>query len=599
MKNASSRLALFLRSPLGRHPGLLARKVVARLSRQRPALVPLSPTAPSPIAAYPRGWGKALREISDPSRTTGARPGSPRPFHRVFDHDFDEEELLALCRTGPRRGEKGLTGDIKLIWDYSRGHPLWPNAINGYADYNAEFIRRWLAANADLSGPAWSCAMDVAIRAVNWIFADVIADGRIGAAVGRETWNRWLWEHGRVTWRRLEAMLNSSNHYLADLLGLAVIGSTFPQDPAAQHWRRFAAGEFPRALLAQTRADGGLNEASLRYHAFVTEMALLTRLALEAPFPPRAEERLTRMCQVLADARDAGGDVFALGDDDSGRVLWLNWDGTGGRADAVRGLGSSLLKRPFNPSPEAFYPDSGWWVVRTGEFVGAVEFGGVGLHGHGAHAHNDDLSFVVEWRGHPIIVDPGTYLYTSDPGARNSFRSVRAHNTICVDGQEPRRLTGEMFHLPGDDAPAATQMLGPASRSFKGTVRPGLTHSRRLEIRPDGIRWFDRIDGTGPAEIEWRFHLHPRIQAQLTVSGFILTPPDGPPLQLQSSGTAARCELRPAQYSPSYGVIQDTRVCVVTEPVTLPVEREFVIGPGRAGVGSNPGSTGRERGGRG
>ena len=69
----------------------------------------------------------------------------------------------------------------------------------------------------------------------------------------------------------------SSNHYLADLLGLLVVGSIFPGDASAQAWRRFAAEEFPKALLSQTHDDGGLDEASLRYHAFVTEMALLFR----------------------------------------------------------------------------------------------------------------------------------------------------------------------------------------------------------------------------------------------------------------------------------------------------------------------------------
>ena len=239
---------------------------------------------------YPAAWAPALQSwISQvPLRA------EPHPFHRVFGHDFDEELLLRFCREGPRRGERGLLSDIKVIWDYSRAHPLFTNAAlgPGHVDAGVAFIRRWLEANADTNGPAWICAMDVAIRAVNWIMADVMSGGELGRRVGSKVWAQWLWHHGFVTWQRLEARIISSNHYMADLLGLIVIGSSFPDDARARAWLRFAQDEFPRALLAQTYEDGGLNEASLRYHAFVTEMALLARLATDVPFPPAVEDRL-------------------------------------------------------------------------------------------------------------------------------------------------------------------------------------------------------------------------------------------------------------------------------------------------------------------
>ena len=269
----------FLRSPLARHPRLLVRKVASRLGLTRKDVVVPPPGVTA--AVCPSHWAPALREW------VGQVPlhPAPHPFDRVFGQDFGEKLLLRLCRDGPVPGDSGLTGDIKLIWDYSRGHALFTNAAAGpaYLEPCVAFVRRWLEANRNTDGPAWSCAMDVAIRAVNWIFADALFDGEMGRRLGAAEWAGWLWRHGHVVWRDLEARLVSSNHYLADLLGLFVIGSIFPGDTRAQAWRRFAQDEFPRALLAQTRRDGGLDEASLRYHAFVTEMALLFRCALGAP----------------------------------------------------------------------------------------------------------------------------------------------------------------------------------------------------------------------------------------------------------------------------------------------------------------------------
>jgi len=508
----------------------------------------------------------------------------PPPFHRVFGQNFDEQLLLRLCREGPRRGERGLTGDIKLIWDYSRGHALWPNALRGDFDTSAAFIRRWLAACDDLDGPAWTCAMDVAIRATNWIFADTISGGEISRRIGSETWARWLWTHGQTIWQRLEIRMVCSNHYLADLLGLAVIGSVFPADSNARRWRTFAQREFPCALVAQTRADGGLNEASTRYHVFVTEMALLTRLALAMPFSPAAEERLRRMVQIVADLRDCQGDVFALGDDDSGHVLDWDWAGRKGRGDLIVQLATSWLRTRFAPAPEAIHTDSGWWVRRVGDFTFVLEFGGVGLAGHGAHAHNDDLSICLEWRGRPVIVDPGTYLYTSDQEARNAFRSARAHNTVVIDDREPRDLVPGPFCLSGADEALRFETSAPDARAFDRSLPHSATHRRTVKVTAETIALEDEIRGTGEHQLDWRFHLHPTVQAVIHEGIVRLEVPGAGHLELRTPAGILP-QIEPSRFSPGYGRETPTSVIVARTRCKLPFVGSWVIRPASTVLG--------------
>src|SRR5882672_4181376 len=210
-----SRLRAFPQSPLARHPGLLVRKIAGRLGLYRENS-PLPRMAASGVA-YPAHWAPLLRSWLQQVPLNPA----PHPFNRVFGIEFDESLLLRLCREGPSRTEGGLAGDIKLIWDYSRGHPLFTNAAAG-ADHVAacaEFIRRWQEANADTNDPAWTCAMDTAIRAANWIFADVMFDGALASALGRSEFHSMLHRHGSSIWRRLEVRVINSNHYLANLLG--------------------------------------------------------------------------------------------------------------------------------------------------------------------------------------------------------------------------------------------------------------------------------------------------------------------------------------------------------------------------------------------
>ncbi len=566
----------FLASPLARHPRLLVRKTLQRLGLYHEN-GPL-PEPPVTEAIFPDAWLKPLAEwISRVPLTT-----QPHSFGRVFGQEFSEAELLKLCRDGPNLGRQDLTGDIKLIWDYSRAHALFLNASQGPSrvDANVAFLRRWLAANANTDGHAWICAMDVALRAVNWVFADGMSGGAMARQLGSREWASWLWRHGFVIWRRLESRIVPSNHYLADLLGLWVVGSLFPSDPSARAWRRFAADEFPRALLAQTLADGGLNEASLRYHAFVTEMALIFRLASPALLPAAAETRLSSMCAILADLRDVSGDVFPFGDDDGGRVLGLDHAASMGRADVLLQLAEVLLGRGFQPAASVVYPDSGWAIQRCADWVVAAEFGGVGLRGLGGHAHNDDLSFCLEWQRRAVIVDPGTYAYTWNPEARNRFRSVFSHNTLVVDGEEPIPLTPYLFFHPGPDAPLEMLLRHDGSWTFSRDLKGGVRHQRRMEA--DGGRKFaikDVVEGAGCRRLEWRFHVHPDWSVTAHDGCFILTRLDAPGLRLEVNLPGAVLRVIPGEFSPSYGLVQPCTVAVVTAEINLPCHSRFVFLP--------------------
>lgn len=570
-----SKLRAFPQSPLARHPGLLARKLAGRLGLYRED-APLPDRAAGRVV-YPAHWPRLLRSWMEQVPLHPA----PHPFNRVFGLEFDESFLLRLCREGPSRGENGLAGDIKLVWDYSRGHALFTNAAAGGSaplEACAAFLRRWQEANADTNGPAWSCAMDTAIRAVNWIFSDALFEGALASAPEVSGFHSTLHRHGRSIWRRLEARVIPSNHYLANLLGLAVIGASFPDDAQARAWLAFARDEFPRALVTQTRSDGGLNEASLRYHALVTEMALLFRLSTGIPLPDPAEVRLRQMCQIVADFRDATGDVFPFGDDDSGRVLAVDSVATQGRAEILLRLASTILGEPFKTSAHGVCPQSGWWIRRAGDFTVALEFGGVGLHGLGGHAHNDDFSICLEWRRRPIIVDPGSFLYASDPEARNRFRSTAYHNTLQVDGAEQRRLTSSVFALAGSDEAFETAGVGETTWAVQ-RMATAHVHRREVSVSGDDVGICDRVAASGRHRLRWSFHLHPEVRPQLTPQGFILTIPEGGALHLTSNAAAPDLKVSKSEYSPAYGRKEASHVCIAEGEYVLPTSVQWMIKP--------------------
>ena len=61
------------------------------------------------------------------------------------------------------------------------------------------------------------------------------------------------------------------------------------------------------------------------------------------------------------------------------------------------------------------------------------------------------LSFELFVRDKVFIIDPGTYVYTSNKEERNLFRSTRKHNTVVVDGKNQHKIyENDLFKMSCD-----------------------------------------------------------------------------------------------------------------------------------------------------
>lgn len=574
----SARIEKFRSSPLRRHPRLLARKVLQRLGWRRDAFSFRQPPPgiqladQTTLAAILRAW--IAQAKLDPT---------PYPWTRLFRQEFDEGFLLERCVHGPIK-EKSLRGDIKLIWEFGRLQGLFLAAAQGSASAEdiARKLSRWLDANRNPDGPAWINAMEVGLRAVNLIATDALLDGGLHRAFGESQWIHLLWNHAQAIDARLEAKLVSSNHYLANLLGLFAVSRHLAGHPDLDAWRDFSGNEFPAALAAQTLNDGGAYEASLPYHALITEMALLY-LAFggrrDKPFMALAG----RMTQINTDMRESTGDVICFGDDDGGRVLPLDFATTGlGRVDHLSRLAQSLGIPSSAPSPIALYPDSGWACLRHGPWMLAVEFGGVGFRGQGAHAHNDTISFVLSRNNRRLFTDPGSYLYSPDPDARNRYRSTAMHNTIRIDGWEhldiPAGTAGSLFSLPGPAGPASSTLANEHSLALTFTI-PGqsIALERTFDFRDGRLVVSDRIEGRGRHCIEWFFHLAPKLEVIL--EGAALAIMDGVErLATMTAPTGVVLEVIDDEVAPFYGSRTTSRVVRASMETELPFEGSWPIG---------------------
>jgi len=257
--------------------------------------------------------------------------------------------------------------DIKMPWELSRCHHLVNLALNGAARPPAVGdtqeiglqLLDWTVANPVRFGVNWRSAMDVAIRAANWVWVLALMP-RENLPPSLLWWiAKSLYQHAR----HIEAHLDYSpevtnNHYLAEVVGLMYVAFACPRLPQSPRWLALCLQELVSEMGRTVYQDGVSHEASTGYQRLVTEMFLhgsLLALRLspedrqrvaccsvddhqvsprlqpagqwefsldeEHIFPHWYWEQLACMVQYMTDVTKPNGMTPQWGDQDSGRFV--------------------------------------------------------------------------------------------------------------------------------------------------------------------------------------------------------------------------------------------------------------------------------------
>jgi hypothetical protein len=516
--------------------------------------------------------------------------------------------------------------DAKVPWELSRGHQLLTlaRAARLFEDerYAGELERQlawWLDANPPGVGINWVTPMEIALRAVNWAWAIGTLetwrplDSELRARVARS-----LQTHARHVALHMEGSpLLRGNHYLADVLGLFVLADVLPHDPLAARWQRASRRALEREMTRQVLDDGVGFEASLPYHGLALEMFLLAwHLAQRSghPLSGAHRRRLERMLEVSRAVRHPDGRCPVFGDQDSGRVLPASFERSATH-DNLLDLGAALLghgrphdgpphedvawtlgveawralrARPVDSRPvRTSFPDGGLYVLHGGGAHLVARWGGVGQNGNGGHAHNDLSSYELSF-GSPVVVDSGTYVYTSDLRARDAFRAARAHNVLVVDGLDMHPLPeAQPFQLPAHARFAVEEWSEHADRvtltgwhdGFSGPER-SIRCRRRITLARDSgiIAIADEVLGTGTHRAESLVHLAAGRRATKVGPCAVRVDGDGRGVMIEFLG-ATEVAVEAGEVSSQYGVRQPADVVCASTCTELPLTIGYGITP--------------------
>jgi hypothetical protein len=467
---------------------------------------------------------------------------------------------------------RGDGSDVRVLWELNRlAHLITLGrayALTRDERLSAEFFRQvesWRAENPVGRGPNWSCAMEVALRAINLLAAFRLFRGSAELDAGRLRMMLALFDaHGNHIRRNLEfSYLATSNHYLSDIAGLLWLGVTLPELAAAGRWRDFAAREMLREMDKQTLADGADCESSTGYHRLVLELFLYSFILCRAngiSIPAKYWDRLRAMLDYARAYLRPDGRAPLIGDSDSGQVLPISRRAADDHA-YVLAIGAAVFNEPrfklTNNAPEelfwllgedglrayanlraesalqvsAAFVEAGTYIMRKGDQYLLFNASGAGLNGRGSHGHNDALSLEVSAGGRAFLIDPGTYVYTADLDERHRFRSTAAHSTVEVDGVEQNTTERQTPFVIGDEArPRVLRWETGPERDLVVAEHDGymrlsapVRHRRAVLFEKQRGYWLveDALLGAGEHRFCFRFHAAPGLEARARAGGLV------------------------------------------------------------------------------
>ena len=481
--------------------------------------------------------------------------------------------------------------DIKYPWELSRNHHLlWLGEAylitreEKYAAKIVEIINAWIDDNPLMYSVNWTCSMDVAIRAVNWMYAlNMIAGSEAFTDDLAKKVSGSLHQHGFFIRHNLEKSVPwSNNHYMSDLVGLLYIGTLFEHTRRGKQWKRFALKEFYAEVRKQTLPSGVNYEKSISYHRLMVELVsytltMLKRTGAEIP------EDIIQLTQGMYDYVGAylkpNGKAPLLADNDDGRFLPFTYsdfrdhryllDADGIDQKMINMGIEPLFKLQYNQESQV-YEDAKIAILKKYGTYLLVNNSGYSRHLEpgknriGTHTHNDQLSFEFAVGEDDIIIDPGTYLYTSSIKDRNEFRSTRKHNCVMVDDEEQNLLSDtSAFSMVINNKDRVLTATDKACKGCYETIRGGLKHERSFELSEGLLTITDHLYKSGAGHMgTLYYHLDGEVVPSLPVTDIVKLKSQHYVLQIQvhkeSLAEAVRPMVKEDSWSPSYGVLKPT-----------------------------------------
>ena len=453
------------------------------------------------------------------------------------------------------------SADVKYVWEINRhqflpilGRAYWLTGDTCFAQQAVALIDDWIANNPVGLGVNWCSHLEVAMRAISWMWSMpylLALPGLSEAFLGR--WLDSLECHYHHLRRNLSVFTDPTNHLIGEATALWMLCVCFPDLPDAAKEKQRSLLILSREVERQIAPDGVNYEQATSYHRFVLDFYLQILVLArrnEIDLSPAIAKRVELMVEFVAAMAGSHGIAPMIGDSDDARGLpfleLVGWDfrdtlstgavlferqvwkkSAGHLAEvSIWLIGANAIDR-FNAlscddnhkNPSSF-PAGGYCFSNNNDGAGTAELifdvGPLGLWPNAAHGHADALSILIRLNGKLLLTDPGTGAYFGNKQERDYFRSTAAHNTVTVDDLDQADLydTFKWINPMNVKALESHSLNGfsyvAGEHNGYRRLRAGVTHQRAiLATGSNGWIVIDRFEGKGRHSFKRHFNFHP------------------------------------------------------------------------------------------
>lgn len=410
----------------------------------------------------------------------------------------------------------GLPADIKFLWEPARwgwafilGRAYHLLGEEKYAATFWELADSFLEANPPYLGPHWMNGQEVALRLLTMLWAaQVFAPSPHTTPDRQQRLNAAILAHAHRIPPTLDyALSQNNNHLISEAAALIATARAQPEYPQARRWAQLGIRLFNRALERQINTYGEYIQHSTNYHRLMLQVALWIYAIDASCFSRAALQNLARATHWLRSLTDPhSGQVPNLGSNDGAHFLLLTSCPYSDFRSTVQAAARAFLREhlPY----QGPWDELSLWLNLIDQTepgsadLKATHLGYMGASDviHGRHswgylratsfrsplAHSDQLHFDLWWHGFNIARDPGSGYYNLPAPWNNPLTAARVHNTVTVDGKEPRRRLTRFLSLGWKPAwanpliPENCEILAGLEARYRGYA--GIRHTRRVWV---------------------------------------------------------------------------------------------------------------------